>query len=170
MNLTDTSLRVSELAFLVGVLNKMNQGGQEVHLGMIPFMKKDLVVAKLRAFVKRDDITKNELRFAMKVADKIGGSVEKSDTVSFQMYLGNLKVWKYSRRVDDKTFVIRLGIAVKREVGLQWQEFGKKWVRGEQMQNVEIQLRRVNHNLWEIKGPKSLEGKIKELLHRQYAA
>ena len=169
-NLTDANLRVSECAFLMGVFNKMNQGGQSAHLGMIPFLHKDRAIRTLNAFLQTEGVTKVEIRFAEKVLAKIGGTFEKRDCEVFQMYLNDMKVWKFSRRVNDTTHMLLLKVVVKKAVGLQWQEFGKKWVRGEQMQNIELQLRRVKRNLWEVSCPKTWEGKAKEHLHRQYAA
>lgn len=87
----------------------------------------------------------------------------------FQMYLDNMKVWKRSRQIKDDTFVMRVGLTVKREVGLQWQEFGRKWIRAEQLQQVEVQLRRLKKNLWEVRCPQTFEAKVKDYLFRQFA-
>lgn len=142
----------SDKEFLLSLL-RLN--GTDIHDGMLPFIPKMKAVRVLRDTLDNKQVSEKTKRKCEGILTKLGVA-SPGDKSVIQLRLRDDKVRRYGRGKEDSFMVIRLEARATVEAGLQWQEFGKRYIHPEVTVNHDVQLRRVRPNVWEVHTKKDI--------------
>lgn len=158
-------LNDNQLAFLCRCVNRRLSG---IHRGSLPFVSRVVAIECVKDVAYGQDVTNPiEIRAAKRLLAKFGVNTD-LDVLEFEMYLNTTKLVKAAGRKLGDFFIIKLPITVVREVGLRWQEFGKKWTSPEVLLNQNIELQPLGNGLWKVRVPRKMDVDVRMYLFEQF--
>lgn len=156
-------------AFLLRVIRIHGELIADIHLGTLPFLKKDIAVeclTKSLTLVTPDSNAEADRKYARNILNHLGVTTE-SNLTTFKFFLNDTKVQGMSSQQGSR-FTVRLPFFIEKEAGMKWQEFGKKYVPNKMQKLQVISLSRIKMGVWAIECPAVHTNKVKEFLLERY--
>lgn len=164
LNLVDVfeKLSSSDCDALLFVLKRYGPSRLNVHRGLLPFVSRYTAVVCIERYLheyqrsarfETADDDEGEYRFNNTVKKynniliKLGYSQGKAGTVTFMMWLNDNKI---QRMLRGRNGTIEIPSMVTMNAGIQWQEFGKKFIKPEVIRRRMAHLKFVAPNFWEV--------------------
>lgn len=161
-------LRRSERAFLCRVLNLHGGLASSVHEGNLPFVNKKLASVSLLKMARSVTIADIEKNAAKRLLDKMGLGHITDNMATFVIKLDPRKIDNAVGEYASGYGTLKLPFTVKSKVGIQWQEFGKKWVVPEVQLSHYAEITSRGRGLYRVSCPLNLEQQVKEYIFEKF--
>lgn len=160
-------LTVKDISFIMWAVNLYGNLPQPVHMGSVLFVERLLALRCLGDVLRasRDNDSK-EARAAKRVLGRLKETHD-SNTVTFSISLSDREMWRAAKKVGER-HILALPFKMKTNAGLQFQVFGKKWVKPEIDVSVNADVFQIGKNLWAVTVQKTFAQPTKEFLFDKY--
>lgn len=168
-NLHDIYYDLNEFqkAFIKRMVNAYGKQEVEVHKGNLVFFKREVVIQCLQACVKEGLLVGGspDQRQAVKLLDMLKANVQ-SD--SFDMYLDDTRVRKFSTGSNPNERVIRLRIKTKVESGIRFNHFKRRYEKVEDLVSSFASCKRLKPGFWRVTVKRTILDQTKVQMYEFY--